>query len=259
MIFNQSKYTIWYYNIISRAKSRILSKKVYTENHHIIPRSLGGNDDKNNLAKLTGREHFICHILLTKMTSGKDRSKMVRAVIMMKSHNKKQIRYFNSRLYETCRKEYSKQQSVSMTGGNNNFYGKKHSKITCDHLSKIKKGKNCSWNTGLTKETSIELQTVSDRIAKSKKGVRWWTNGILETQSRLPPEKDWIIGRLSNASYKWDQSRKDAKSIEYKGGKMNWWNDGVKNKRDYDPPGPEWKRGRLMSSSLYDKFCKNKK
>lgn len=39
----------------------------YTENHHIIPRSLGGNDDVDNIVSLSAREHFICHYLLAKM------------------------------------------------------------------------------------------------------------------------------------------------------------------------------------------------
>lgn len=38
----------------------------YTECHHILPKSLGGSNDKSNLINLTAREHFICHLLLTK-------------------------------------------------------------------------------------------------------------------------------------------------------------------------------------------------
>ena len=41
----------------------------YTECHHILPRCLGGNDDNDdndNLVDLSAREHFICHLLLTK-------------------------------------------------------------------------------------------------------------------------------------------------------------------------------------------------
>lgn len=34
------------------------------ENHHIIPKCIGGTDDVNNLVNLTPREHYICHKLL---------------------------------------------------------------------------------------------------------------------------------------------------------------------------------------------------
>ena len=39
--FLQNKYTKWYLDIISSARSRTMSG--YTEQHHVIPKSLGGN------------------------------------------------------------------------------------------------------------------------------------------------------------------------------------------------------------------------
>jgi len=54
----------------SRKENRVKLDKsnenyIYYENHHIIPRCLGGKDEKNNLVLLTAREHFISHKLLT--------------------------------------------------------------------------------------------------------------------------------------------------------------------------------------------------
>ena len=43
------------------------SQSEYTEEHHIIPKCMGGTDDKGNLVKLTAREHYIAHKLLTKI------------------------------------------------------------------------------------------------------------------------------------------------------------------------------------------------
>jgi hypothetical protein len=51
-----------YNQIIERAKNRQLEG--YKEKHHIIPKCLGGNNDKENLVELTAREHFLCHRLL---------------------------------------------------------------------------------------------------------------------------------------------------------------------------------------------------
>ena len=64
-MYLQNKYTHCYYNIVNRAKAR--STVGYFERHHIIPKSLGGTNDVDNLVNLTAREHFICHWLLTKM------------------------------------------------------------------------------------------------------------------------------------------------------------------------------------------------
>lgn len=80
MLFIDNKYTRWYYNIIADAQARILPLDVYTEKHHIVPKSLGGNNSKENLVKLTAKEHFICHRLLPKITSGPDRNKMIYAL-----------------------------------------------------------------------------------------------------------------------------------------------------------------------------------
>jgi hypothetical protein len=48
--------------IIERAKNRSLN--CYVEKHHIIPKCLGGLNNKDNIIKLTAKEHFICHRLL---------------------------------------------------------------------------------------------------------------------------------------------------------------------------------------------------
>jgi hypothetical protein len=80
-MYLHNKYTITYYNIIAQAQSRTLD--CYTENHHIIPKSLGGSNDSDNLVALTAREHFLCHWLLTKMTEGRARISMAYAFMGM--------------------------------------------------------------------------------------------------------------------------------------------------------------------------------
>ena len=78
-MYLQNKYTSWYNNIIQRAQSRVLSADIYTEKHHVIPKSLGGSNAKSNIVCITPREHFICHLLLTKMTTGNNLFKMKHA------------------------------------------------------------------------------------------------------------------------------------------------------------------------------------
>jgi len=104
MIFIDNKYLHIYNNIIVRAKSRG-KIDVYTEKHHILPRSLGGTNDLDNLVHLTGREHFIAHRLLVKITKGDDRNKMIFALnSMMNRYNKTMKRYTpTSKVYEYLR------------------------------------------------------------------------------------------------------------------------------------------------------------
>lgn len=97
----------------------------YTECHHIIPKSLGGSDDEANLVNLLAREHFICHLLLTKMyeEGSNEWVKMVKAFMRMYSFNPYQNRYSNNKWYEYLRKNFSKAQSINQGGKNNSNYG----------------------------------------------------------------------------------------------------------------------------------------
>ena len=112
-----NKYSKWYNHIVERARFRITED--YTETHHIQPRSLGGSDEIDNLVALTAREHFICHWLLTKMTTGEDKAKMIYALNGMKRSNKFAQRYetkITARVYENLKREFSKIHSDTMKG-----------------------------------------------------------------------------------------------------------------------------------------------
>lgn len=106
MIFIDNKYTRWYFRIIDHARSN--PPKGYTEWHHIVPRSLGGGDESENLIQLSARQHLICHILLPKMTCGEDRKKMIYAARMMTICDRdgnRSVRV-NSRIYESIKVEW---------------------------------------------------------------------------------------------------------------------------------------------------------
>jgi hypothetical protein len=222
-----NKYKICYDNIINRAHNRILEG--YTELHHIIPRSMGGSDNADNLVALTAREHFICHILLTKFTIGQDRNKMLHAAIIMKSANNYQDRYFNSRLYETVRKDYAIAASERQIGELNHFYGKKHSEETRAKMSSAKKGIYVPWNKGIarTKEEKKNISLSRKGQPSSKKGI---------PQGPLTEE----------------QKQRHKEALQ---GKCFWWTDGINNIRaSVCPVG--YRKGRTMSPSHHTKFTK---
>lgn len=129
MIFIANKYTRIYYSIVNNAKLQTRSKDVYLEKHHIIPISLGGENSADNLVKLTAREHFICHWLLTKMTEGKRKSSMIYALSMMRCTNKYQQRYntkITSRVYENLKgnRIVSEETKAKMKISNRKGYGR---------------------------------------------------------------------------------------------------------------------------------------
>lgn len=151
-MFTQNKYTECYYRIINRAKSRKID--AYTENHHILPKSLGGSNKKDNLVKLTAKEHFVCHRLLVKMTCGDSKRKMSYALwLICNMKNQTQQRYVvNSIAYAQIRENHSAMLSETKLGVKktySSFKGKKHSIETLEHLKKVKVGKN-NPNYGIT-------------------------------------------------------------------------------------------------------------
>jgi len=99
-----TKYHHHYHALIENARDRILPSDTYKESHHIIPRSLGGSDDKNNLVDLTAREHYIAHLLLSKIHGGEQKRKMLAAVLLMGAI--KRYKKCNSHLYESMRLAY---------------------------------------------------------------------------------------------------------------------------------------------------------
>lgn len=113
MIFIDNKYTKIYYSLINRAKIRVLPIDTYKEKHHIIPQSFfksksktgwinGDHNAIENLVYLTAREHFICHLLLVRMTKNNAHLKMTYALKRF-VYAKKHKQFINSRLYEYIR------------------------------------------------------------------------------------------------------------------------------------------------------------
>lgn len=74
----------------------------YSELHHIVPRCRGGGDEPENLVRLTGREHFIAHRLLSK--SYPDDRKLLFALGAMLRKGERKL---TSRQFEVCRKAMS--------------------------------------------------------------------------------------------------------------------------------------------------------
>jgi hypothetical protein len=132
--------------IIERAKNRNLYN-TYSEKHHIVPKCLGGKDNKENIVRLTGREHFICHQLLHKMHP--DNYGLLCAILFMSKYKR-----LNSRCYSWIREKFSKEtakrktgmkyseetnKKKARTGSENGMFGKTHSNEVKEKQSKMMK------------------------------------------------------------------------------------------------------------------------
>ena len=184
-------YAKHYQNLINSRKILNRSKKDgnYYEKHHIIPRCLNGTNDKENLILLTAKEHFIAHLLLTQVYTGKIKAKMCCAFLRMCIVSTNHKRKISSTQYNLAKKLMSE----NYTGKNNPFYGrigpnkgKNLSEATKNKLRKAILGKTSklkgrklsrsSHNKGM--KTSEEIKNKL-RCANGHKVIEYSLDGIL--------------------------------------------------------------------------------
>lgn len=161
-MFKENKYKKWYYQIVNSRQLNPVDKHQYSEKHHIIPKSLGGTNNNDNLVELTAREHYICHILLIRMTTGQHRHKMLHAAIrLINSKDKGFIK--SSRLYESLKAQLSaemkinnpcfdqevkeKLSKINKENPSQGMLGKTHSDESKKKMSLAAKGR-VPWNKG---------------------------------------------------------------------------------------------------------------
>jgi hypothetical protein len=195
VVFLENKYTKWYFNIIRNANPTTS----YVEKHHIIPRCIGGSDHRENIVSLTAREHFVCHLLLTKMTTGKVKQAMCWAVGKFAQVNKHQQRNFTSWEYQKIRENISFART-----------GKKHSNESCKKMSEKAKGRT-PWNKGKTgvqkhsaesnkkrSETlkgSIRTEEFCQKVSNGKKGHKAGMTGKKHSEETLQKMRDSALKR----------------------------------------------------------------
>lgn len=173
-------YSAIYYRIIAQAKIRNLAKggSVIVESHHIVPRSCGGSNLKENKVNLTLREHYVCHVLLEKIYRDTEfHAGMCRAVVAMNQRGG-----ISSRMYQLIREKHifnlrnqtiseSQKSAISKANKGNKSrtghkntpehieilrlsrLGSKHSDETKERWSQIRKGRPAP-NKGITGELS---------------------------------------------------------------------------------------------------------
>lgn len=101
-MFISNKYYRLYINLCQAHNDH----DVYCETHHIIPKSMGGDDDLGNLVRLTPKQHYMAHRLLTKITEGDNLIKMKYALYMFCIDQPKQLNRYSvpSRIIAEARK-----------------------------------------------------------------------------------------------------------------------------------------------------------
>lgn len=110
-------------NEILMSRGRFACGEEYHETHHVIPKCMGGSNDKDNLIDLFAREHFEAHRLLALEHPENDELMYAWACMAwMKSGNQNRVE-LTPEEYEEIKKKYSEMCSKRYAGENNPMYG----------------------------------------------------------------------------------------------------------------------------------------
>ena len=190
-----------YNALVYRGQNRINEKGIYIEKHHVIPRCMGGTDDKSNIVSLTGREHFIAHLLLSKIHPNNPKIMLaVKAMCMDKNGNRAGNRMY-SILKERCAKASSLLQKGRKTYREPHNKGKKNSP---EHIAKV-----AAALSGMKHTPEAVLKRSQSNKAKNHKRTDEQRKRISDGASnRISPP--WSEERRAKVAATWERKLKPA-------------------------------------------------
>jgi hypothetical protein len=152
-----------YDELITNAQHRADTKEKaliilgYVEKHHILPKCMGGTDEKSNLVFLSAREHYIAHQLLAKINP-KEPGLIFACLAMCSDTNGQRL---NNRLYDWIKRK-------------NSLIRKSLNKDNCEWIKKMavtKSGRtaeNCEITASITEKLNTLPLSIRTELVKRR-------------------------------------------------------------------------------------------
>ena len=158
----------------------------YIETHHIVPKCMGGADERTNLVKLSARQHFLAHWLLFKIHRS---SKLANAWNGMRRIGKGQDeRIVNSKNFKYAKEAKAEANTKFYSGENNGFFGKHHTEEFKQSMSDRFKGIDRRTPEGLTvwiEKVAKKPKSADHRKKIGRKGFVMLKNSITMESVRV--------------------------------------------------------------------------
>lgn len=178
------------YNRIIEHYSSDIKPEYYVENHHILPRCMGGSDDPSNLVYLPPRVHYICHRLLCKIHPYE--SKLKFAFWAMSNQLTKREYRVTSHSYSSAKKAFAEANS------------------------KLHKGKTLSpEHINVIRQRCIDNNPNKNSKNKGKKRPDSVVASIKETKKRFPERNPQYKGRYVTPQGTFSTAYEAARSTTY--------------------------------------------
>lgn len=191
-----------YNQIIKRGKFRISEERVYYEIHHILPKCMGGGEEKENKVKLEAREHFLCHWLLCRIYP--ENYKLIQAFWLMACIEREQYKYtISSRMYAEAKENY-----IKLTKGRLKPKGFGE-KIHLAFQNKTQEERNL---INLKRSLGKINRSIEAKQIESKKKIEIWENRTLEKKNKIK-EKQKNIWKNKPKEKKEERNLKLSKSL----------------------------------------------
>lgn len=199
----------------------------YTEKHHIIPKCMGGDNNKRNLAILTPEEHYVAHQLLTKIYPSN--IKLIYATTMMCASKR-----YNNKLYGWLRRRFGESQK-----------GKFISEETRQKISKANMGNVCSDET-------------RKKLSELKRGELHNMFGVPRSQETRQKISDANKGKVLSAEtrQKMSNSGKGRKHSDESKLKMSSAQTGKIHSEEHRQNNSEARKGKKLSDETKLKMSK---
>lgn len=199
---------IRHYNLlVEKARNRAVGKNIYTEKHHIIPRSEGGTDDESNIVELYPREHFIAHWLLYR-DNPESISRSFAFNMMSCDRNG---------TYRPSSRAYAEGVEAAAIANKKNFTGRKAmTEVKTKSVKYVKPYEIDFW---------IEQGWVLGRFIDENKG-RFWSNDSISEAFSTELKKGWKKGRLGESNTKGKKAISKNGEVKFVNNPDDWIKEG---------------------------------
>ena len=169
-----------YQKIYNNLIHREITRAGYIEKHHILPRCLGGLDNKENLVNLYPEEHYLAHLLLCKIHPGNQ--KLLYAAMNMTTRSMINKGKRNNKAYGWLRRQYAESMSGDRNPARQNpnlqkeaakkRIGQKRTEETKAKMSVSQKAKAASFETHPNAGKVASLETRAKMSASKRSQVQ---------------------------------------------------------------------------------------